>query len=333
MKIAIIGAGISGIILANEIKKIAEVTLFEKSRGVGGRMSTRSIENYQFDHGAQHFTPKTAAFADFLQPLLEQKVVKQWDAEFCEIDLDDNKITKRRWSDKYPHYVAVPKMNSLCKYLAQGLDVKLQIQVKNLEKQSDKKWEVFDLENKSLGIFDLVISTAPAPQSAALMPQDFCYLELIKKIKMVGCFATMLAFEKKPPISWQAALVKNSKISWISFDSTKPQRLNQGPNQLCLVAHSANSWAEEHMEDDINLVQQELIYEISKIVGFDATRAKYANVHRWRYANIAKQDGEKALFDESNNLAVCGDWLIHGRVESAFISAMALADRIRDHVA
>lgn len=68
LRIAIVGAGISGIILANELKKVAAVKIFEKSRGVGGRMSTRYSEQFSFDHGAQCFTARTKAFQKFLQP-------------------------------------------------------------------------------------------------------------------------------------------------------------------------------------------------------------------------------------------------------------------------
>ena len=49
-RIAIIGAGMSGLTVANQLKDIAKVELFEKSRGVSGRMSTRYAESYQFDH-------------------------------------------------------------------------------------------------------------------------------------------------------------------------------------------------------------------------------------------------------------------------------------------
>ena len=39
--IAIIGAGISGLIAARNLIQKHNVTIFDKSRGVGGRMSTR----------------------------------------------------------------------------------------------------------------------------------------------------------------------------------------------------------------------------------------------------------------------------------------------------
>ena len=41
-KIAIIGAGISGISLSSMLNKTSDVTVFEKSRQPGGRMCTRT---------------------------------------------------------------------------------------------------------------------------------------------------------------------------------------------------------------------------------------------------------------------------------------------------
>ena len=52
-KIAIIGAGLSGLTAAHDLKEHANVTLYEKSRGVGGRLATRRAEPFSFDHGAQ----------------------------------------------------------------------------------------------------------------------------------------------------------------------------------------------------------------------------------------------------------------------------------------
>jgi predicted NAD/FAD-dependent oxidoreductase len=65
-RIAIIGAGMSGLTLANRLSKIAEVVLFEKSRGVGGRMSTRQADPFTFDHGAQFFTVRDKRFSVFI---------------------------------------------------------------------------------------------------------------------------------------------------------------------------------------------------------------------------------------------------------------------------
>ena len=57
--IAIIGAGLSGLIAANKLNHISSVEVFEKSRGVSGRMATRNSDPFFFDHGAQYFKIKT----------------------------------------------------------------------------------------------------------------------------------------------------------------------------------------------------------------------------------------------------------------------------------
>ena len=50
--------------------------MFEKSRGVGGRMATRRAEPYQFNHGAQYFKIENKEFKNFLQPLIQNKIIK-----------------------------------------------------------------------------------------------------------------------------------------------------------------------------------------------------------------------------------------------------------------
>jgi predicted NAD/FAD-dependent oxidoreductase len=86
------------------------------------------------------------------------------------------------------------------------------------------------------------------------------------------------------------------------------------------------------MEVDAETVQKELMSEVSKIINFNIYKNKYANLHRWKYANVGKQSGQKSLFDEKNKLAACGDWLIKGNVEAAFLSAMDLVGKIKNSI-
>ena len=50
MKIAIIGAGISGLTTAINLDKNSDITLFEKSRGAGGRICTRYTDSVSYTH-------------------------------------------------------------------------------------------------------------------------------------------------------------------------------------------------------------------------------------------------------------------------------------------
>lgn len=322
-KIAIIGAGISGLIAAKELSKIAQVTIFDKSRGIGGRMATRRFNqdnyNFHFDHGAQFFTAKTAEFKEFCSKAKEDGIIDVWQARFAEIT---NYQITRTWlfDDHHPHYVAKPQMNNLCKYLAQDLEIILNTQITQINFK-EQRWHLKDNNNQIFTDFDYLILAIPSHQALNLIPSDFVDYNRIKNSKMLGCFALMLGFQEKLNLEFDAALVKDSKISWISHNSSKPDR----PNDFTLLINTSNSWSENHMEDDIEFIQEQLISELQKIINFQQDNLIYQNTHRWRYANIGVQDGPKFLFDANYNLGLCGDWLLAGRVECAFLSGLQLS--------
>ena len=74
MKVACIGAGVAGLSAAIGLAEGgSEVTLFDKGRGAGGRLSTRrtatALGEVRFDHGAQFFTARSQSFASAVQRL------------------------------------------------------------------------------------------------------------------------------------------------------------------------------------------------------------------------------------------------------------------------
>ena len=102
-RLAIIGAGLSGLTLAGELDGFAEVTVFDKSPRVGGRIATRLGEDFQFDYGAQFFTARSVAFQNYLKPLIAIGRVAEWHPRVITLG-DDRKSYRRDWFE--PHYVA-----------------------------------------------------------------------------------------------------------------------------------------------------------------------------------------------------------------------------------
>lgn len=320
--IAIIGAGLAGLTVAHNLKDFAEITLFEKSRGVGGRISTRRAEPYFFDHGAQYFKASTDEFKLFIKPMIKEGVLKPWEARFVEIE--DRKVTqKRQWGKEYPHYVGEPGMNAMAKYLSKGLQIHLSTCVKSINKHNGK-WALTDEKGNALGEFDWVISSVPPQQASVLLPSSLPFYSNVKAVTMQGCFSLMLGFEKALPLEFDAALVRGENISWISVNASKPGR----HNAFCLVAHSDNNWADEHIEDDPELVMDYLCEQTSEVIGHEVSKAEYKAIHRWRYANIVKQTGGTHFIDTTEHIGICGDWFIQGRVESAFTSGFDLANKV-----
>ena len=318
-RIAIVGAGLSGLVVARSLQAHVDVTVFEKSRGPGGRMATRYAGEFEFDHGAQFFTARSERFRAFLQPLIDAGVVANWKARFAEYD-GNCLSTLRSWDDKYPHYVGTPRMNSIGKTLSANLDIVFEADISSISRGRDG-WTVTDGSGAEAGPFDWLVMTSPAAQTAALAKGFDGLSGFCGERRMLGCFALMLGFAKPIDLPWHAALVRNADISWLSVNSSKPAR----SSAFSLLVHSTNAWADAHLEEDMDFVLEHMLDEASRVTGEDLRAAAHRQAHRWRYANIDRQSGPTFFVDDDNRLAACGDWCVRGRIEAAFTSASDLA--------
>lgn len=313
----------AGLHVAGRLSGHHDVRVFEKSRRPGGRMATRISDGFEFDHGAQFFTARSNGFRNFLAPLVQAEIVAAWRARFVEFR-GSRVSAARRWDDDYPHYVPVPAMNQLGAYLAKDLNIEFGSAVRGL-RESASGWNVELDSGQISGPFDWVVATAPAAQTAALLPADAGLLPPRAASQMLGCFALMLGFDAPMETDFDAALVKEADISWISINSSKPGRRR---DPLTWLIHSTNKWAEAHMEDDLSEVTEHLLAETGRITGVNTASAPHIRIHRWRYANLPKQNQQAFAIDHDRAIAACGDWFIRGRVEAAFLSADALANEM-----
>lgn len=321
-RIAIVGAGLSGLIAARELSREHEVRVFEKSRGTGGRMATRQSGQWHFDHGAQFFTARSGAFRRFLEPLIEDGVIAVWHARFAEFRRGERSAA-RRWTAEHPHYVGVPGMSAIGNYLATGLTVETAFRVERLER-TGRGWLVTGDAGRRRGPFDWIILSPPATQSAGLMPAESLLAAVVSERRMKACFALLLGLEHEPDLGFDAARIRDAAISWISANHTKPGR----PSAPALVVHSTNAWADAHIDDDLARIRQALLDAACDIAGPAVRRATHVDVHRWRYANADKVHERPPQVDADNAIGICGDWLVRGRIEAAYKSARRLLDSL-----
>lgn len=327
-KVAIIGAGLSGLTLADQISDIAEVTIFEKFNQVSGRMATRKYEPYAFDHGAQFFTIKHPDFLAYINTLQAHGVVARWDARFVEVEGTHLKKS-RAWEQNYPHYVGVPDMASVGQYLSQRLlqsnvELHLNTEVKAIHKRDDQ-WCLTDAHDNALGSYDWVVTAIPAKQATTVLPNEFMHMQTLHQTQMQPCYALMIGFEQPLNLTWDAAHITNAILSWVSVNSSKPGRTNR----TCLVAMSRNQWAADHFDHPESWVTDALLQALSGIVGEQVLQTKVLQLKKWHYANAQKTALKYVLMDTTQQLASCGDWCISGRVESAFVSALQLSKALR----
>ena len=319
--IAIIGAGMTSLAVSSFLRKKFNITIFEKSRGVGGRMSTRRAQPYLFNHGAQYFKINTEKFRAFLRPLFNKNIIKPWNANYVVIK-NKTIVKSEQWENSTAHYVGYPKMNSVIRHLADDFSINLSCKIERIEKISNE-WFIYDAKNSSYGPYDWIIFTIPPKQVTEIL-KSFKYLNIIKKIKMRSCFSLMLGYENMKSIKFDVASFVDEDISWFVI---KRFKLNDYFYSNILI-NSTYNYAERNELKSREKIGNYLINTASTITNVDLKNYKYNALHFWRYAMSEKKNKFGSFIDNNYRVIVCGDWCMKGNVEGAFLSGQDAAEKI-----
>ena len=320
--ISVIGAGISGLICARRLKDAGfDVTVFEKSRGVGGRMATRrATDGFAFDHGAQYFTVRDSRFERWCREWQDHGAVAPWEGRV--VTLTEGKVELKQ--NETLRYAGVPGMNAVCKQLATEIDIQFQTRVAPPTMQNGA-WRLRDEDGRELGNFHYVIVSAPAPQTADLLAAAPELQHAARNVEMSGCWAVMLGFDSPLDLPFDGAFVHESSLSWVARNSSKP---NRDRSNESWVLHGSPTWTDQHIDDDSESVLPELVDAFWQVTGCEPRAASYLMAHRWRYSIPTEPLESRCLFDPNSRIGACGDWCGGPRVEGAFLSGMALADEV-----
>ncbi|QDU63297.1 hypothetical protein Pan216_41750 [Planctomycetes bacterium Pan216] len=328
--VAIVGAGLSGVAGARCLSRAGvEVTIVEKSRGIGGRMATRRAELAQwpgetplaFDHGAQYFTVKGERFRRVVDEAIAAGRAATWEGTIRVLE----EGTARLPEQPLDRYVATPTMNSLCKLLGEGLKVHSRFEVAAIERDAGR-WRLVAKDGRELRDMDAVMVSAPAPQAATLLAPCPDLARQATRVRMNGCWALMLAYAERLPVDFDGAFVHGSPLSWIARDSSKPGRDRSSERW---IAHGSPEWSQRHLELEKEEIVERLLPIFADAVKVPAnTPPSFVTAHRWRYALPAEPLAEPYLWDDDERLGACGDWCDGPRVEGAYLSGLSLAERL-----
>tara|TARA_R110001592_G_scaffold69029_3_gene211587 strand:- start:186 stop:1643 length:1458 start_codon:yes stop_codon:yes gene_type:complete len=316
--VAIIGAGIAGLACAERLQAEGfSVQVFEKSPGVGGRMSTRRNPSWQCDHGAQYFTARSAAFREELQRWEAAGVAGLWSARMSVIENPQSPWRAAGANTK--RYVGVPSMTAPAKFLAASLPVQLESHIDTLTREPEG-WRLH-IAGKGWQdkFYDALVLALPAPQAKDLLSQFSSPLrELVASVRMRPAWALMMRCDESFDPGFDAAFVNSGPIRWLARNLSKPQR--QGENMWLL--HATAQWSEVHLEAQPSDVIELLVEALQTIC---PALVHESVAHRWRYADTEVLLGRESLWDEEKRLGLCGDWLHEAKIEGAWLSALSLA--------
>lgn len=327
LPIAIVGAGLAGLSCAQALLQAGHtVHVFDKARGPSGRMSTRRAEDdsgpWQCDHGAQYFTARDPAFRAEVARWQQAGVAALWDARLASFD-------GNAWSTPatpLERFVGTPRMTSPAAWLVQHLGepalAQWQTTVQRLD-HTEGGWAITSAEH---GLhsprYSAVLLAVPAPQAVPLLaPLAPAGAALAASARMRGSWAVMLRYAGPVALPWEGAFINTGPLRWVARDSSKPGRTGQETWLL----HASPEWSEAHIEDSAESVTTALLAAFAALGG-PAPLA--ATAHRWRYADTEPALTQGNWWNAQMRLGLCGDWLNGGKVEGAWLSGRALAQRV-----
>ena len=316
MTTAILGAGMAGLSTATRLVAAGhDVVLFEKSRGIGGRTTTRRRGEYRFDHGAQYFTVRDEAFGEQVEAWLKDRIVTPWEGRIGVWHPSGSEPT----SAGPRRFVGVPGMNAMCHAMAEGLDVRLNTRIAEAA-HTTEGWQLTDTNGQVYGGFESLVSSLPPAQAFDLLGNVSSLGPVMSSAVMAPCWAGMFVLEQPLPCDWDGVFVNEpGPIRWMARNGTKPGR----PEHEVLIVHTERTWSEQHLEKDAEEVAAVLWQAVLELVPMPACEPSLQMAHRWRYSVAEGAPEVPCLVDEPARLVVCGDWCIGARVEGAWLSGHA----------
>ena len=319
----VVGAGISGLLAARELQKAGwRVTVLDKGRGVGGRMTTHRFGGAAFDHGAQFFTVRGERFENLVDGWLEAGAAAEWTRGFADAEGRAN-------PDGHPRYRGAQGMGSIPKHLAEDLDVRLGQRVVRVDRTA-VGWTVACEPGETFS-GDALLLTPPVPQSLALAQSGNYRLPertrgQLENVTYDPCLALMASLDGPSPVPDPGGVqIKGEPLDWIGDNATKG--LSDRP---ALTIHAGPQWSRQHFEDEKEDIARSLLDLAGERLGTDlASVTTEASLQRWRYSWVTQPHDDPCLVaSEAPPLVFCGDAFGQPKVEGAALSGLAAADRL-----
>lgn len=293
--VAVIGAGLTGLVVARRLREArVPVTVFEKSRGLGGRLATRRTEHGDFDHGAPVIHCERAPLA-FLEA----------------------RGSCVRWAGL--GYVGLPGMSGMVRPLARHIDIRTGVEIGALTDGT----EGFTLRDKAgtdFGPFGRVVVAVPAAQALRLL-DGMDGAGALAGVRAVPVWTLMTALSGRPDLG---DMIRTAgPVALAVRNASKPGRTGE-----TWVVHAASDWSRAQLEDRPEHVATALLSEFADLAQGRLPEPVYATAHRWRFGLTEAALGAPCLPLAGGRVLVGGDWALGVRAEHAWLSGQDMADRL-----
>ena len=345
-ELLIVGAGITGSLTAALLARARpslSLTVWDKARGAGGRISTNRDPAHQslhIDMGAQYVSrfssrpSDTPAFKtlknDVFSELLSCRVLQPLGGKIEGERSDIGEGVEGQ-------FVAPAGMNSIAKhYLGQSrAAVAYQHKLESIQKRGSR---VFcETSNGLSASFDAVVLTQPIPQILSLHGNLLDNLDTntrssLEAVQYSSRYALGLVFEtlsnSQRSLDWVMKYVDHPIIRFLSRDLSK--RGAEEKDCELLLVHTSVPFAIEHLDTDKPHVQELIMAALAEVLP-SLPVPRHTHLIRWRYSQVQMPYSGCPGFTELSSqplVVAAGDGFVGSLFENCLRSAQSTTEFI-----
>ena len=277
------------------------------------------------DYGAPCFAVSEGRFARQVEGWEREGVVDRWRGTAAVVDAESTAVPRWPPYRREFGYVGVPGMQALARHLALDIDIRTHAEVVRTDRGRDR-WCLYGRDGKCLGEATLLIIAMPSEQARRLLLPFQAVEAQVAKIESNAQWVAMLSYpEPLPLVADRLEFRGHAVLEGAWRESSKPGRAAEH-----WVLHAKAEWSSRRLDAASATVAADLCRAFSESIG-GLPLPTYARAHRWRYAQPGMLLDTEYVWDGTLSLGVCGDWCRIGGVQGAFLSGLAVADRIIGH--
>jgi hypothetical protein len=337
-RVAVIGAGISGLTCARElVVRGYEPVVFEASSRLGGRCGSLKTRVGWFDDGAQAIngTTRLAAYAAPRPGVLA--ALHPWTQPVAPADSDPSE-KGGKFDDgeaiedtelELIGTVGVPSMAALAGEIARPLEIRLNSPIVRVFRRGTR-WVLRNEANDIDEDFQAVVLAVPAPLALPLAAESFALSAALGAVRYRNRWVLLLASERAVGLPSHRAF-QGGPIERMAAMHSKPGRAANAPQRWFIEANER--WSHEHRFDDSETVA-ELLYDNFQACARRTVTPGFLLAHQWHHAYVEapaeRVEQTRYLWDDKLLMGVCGDSVVASQVDQVHRSGSLLAARIAE---
>ena len=317
----------------------AEITVFEKSRGVCGRAAARRRETgtaaYVYEYGANYLKDADDRVSSLIVGKFNDRLVEV-EGPIWTFDTDGT-VSEGRDGDAR-RWTYADGITRLAKHLFGATGATVERETRIADVYHDIGWRITDTEGGAYGPFDALLLNPPAPQTADLLTDtDVRAVDRLGEAAAAVEYRTVWTavlgydFEIDAPYYALVNADKEHEVGWIGREECKPGHVPNG--ETVLVVQASPGWSTARYDGPPQQNVATLARHTAEIRG-DQRLADpdWADHQGWRYALPDEDVQDEAVRAAARDgVYVTGDWVAgEARLHAAVRNGLKTGDTVAD---